>query len=112
LDLKAFSITPVFASAVPPSTVLTIAQAVEAASDNKAGKEGSSEEVDSPERLAEILGVRDVEGVSMIEIFQRCEVSYYIGLKAQSEGRCEDASDWYRISVETGLINNGEYRCP
>jgi hypothetical protein len=39
-----------------------------------------------------------------------CELSYYIGLKAQAEGRYEDASDWFRASVETGLRNNGEYR--
>jgi hypothetical protein len=41
---------------------------------------------------------------------KRCEIAYYIGLRAQGEGRTEDASDWYRVSIETGLINNGEYR--
>jgi hypothetical protein len=41
---------------------------------------------------------------------KRCEVAYYIGLKAQKEGRYQDASDWFHISVETGLMNNGEYR--
>jgi tetratricopeptide (TPR) repeat protein len=41
---------------------------------------------------------------------QRCENAYYLGLRAQSEGRLEDASDWYRISVESGLTNMGEYR--
>jgi thioredoxin-like negative regulator of GroEL len=41
---------------------------------------------------------------------KRCECAYYIGLKAQTEGRYHDASDWYRLAVETGLIKNGEYR--
>jgi hypothetical protein len=41
---------------------------------------------------------------------KRCEVAYYIGLKAQKDGRYQDASDWFRISVETGLMNVGEYR--
>ena len=38
-----------------------------------------------------------------------CEVSFYAGLKAESEGRFHEASDWYRVCVETGLDNNGEY---
>jgi len=41
---------------------------------------------------------------------KRCEIAYYIGLRAQGEGRYADASDWYRVSIETGLIQNGEYR--
>lgn len=41
---------------------------------------------------------------------RRCELSYYVGLRAESEGRYAEASDWYRVSVETGLIKNGEYR--
>jgi len=40
---------------------------------------------------------------------KRCEVAYYLGVRAQAEGRYEDASDWYRVSIETGLNNNGEY---
>ena len=39
----------------------------------------------------------------------RCEVAYYLGLKAHGDGRYDDASDWYRISVETGLMKVGEY---
>lgn len=41
---------------------------------------------------------------------RRCEIAYYIGLRAQCEGRYADASDWYRVAVETGLIKMGEYR--
>jgi hypothetical protein len=40
----------------------------------------------------------------------RCEVAYYLGLKAESEGRFADASDWYRVTVETGLTRNHEHR--
>lgn len=41
---------------------------------------------------------------------QRCEYAYFIGFKAQAEGRYEDASDWYRVAIETGLFVQGEYR--
>jgi hypothetical protein len=41
---------------------------------------------------------------------QKCEVTFYLGLKADAEGRFEDATDWYRASVETGFVENGEYR--
>jgi len=40
----------------------------------------------------------------------KCEVAYYIGYRAQTEGRSIEASNWYRIAIETGLIRNGEYR--
>ncbi len=39
----------------------------------------------------------------------RCEVAFYVGLKAQSEGRFTDASDWFRIAVETEQSREGEY---
>ncbi|MEW6066949.1 MAG: tetratricopeptide repeat protein [Nitrospirota bacterium] len=39
-----------------------------------------------------------------------CETAYYIGLRAQGEGRYKEASDWYHVSVETGKIKMGEYR--
>ena len=32
----------------------------------------------------------------------RCEVAYYLGVRAQAAGRWEEASDWYRVAVETG----------
>ncbi len=41
---------------------------------------------------------------------KRCEIAYYVGLKAQGEKRFSDASDWYRVVIETGLDKNGEYR--
>jgi thioredoxin-like negative regulator of GroEL len=40
---------------------------------------------------------------------QKCEFAYYLALKAESDGRFADASDWYRVCVETGLLRNGEY---
>jgi len=39
-----------------------------------------------------------------------CEVAYYIGLRAHTEGRLREAADWYHTSVATGLLQNGEYR--
>jgi len=41
---------------------------------------------------------------------KRCEAAYYMGLRALHDGRFNDGSDWYRVAVETGLINMGEYR--
>jgi hypothetical protein len=41
---------------------------------------------------------------------RRCEIPYFLGVRAQAEGRYEDASDWYRVAIETGLMENGEYR--
>lgn len=38
-----------------------------------------------------------------------CEIAYYMGLRAQVEGRYQDASAWYRRAMETGLTKNGEY---
>jgi tetratricopeptide (TPR) repeat protein len=40
----------------------------------------------------------------------RCEAYYFIGLKAEAEGRFRDAADWYSLSAETGAVGNGEYR--
>ncbi len=39
-----------------------------------------------------------------------CEVAYYLGLRAEAEGRYEQASNWYRASIETTLDKNGEYK--
>ncbi len=36
---------------------------------------------------------------------QHCTTAYFIGLKAETEGRWADASDWYRATVETGVID-------
>lgn len=41
---------------------------------------------------------------------QRAEVAYYLGLRAFADGRLEEASDWYRIATETGLMKMGETR--
>jgi tetratricopeptide repeat protein len=40
----------------------------------------------------------------------RCEVSFFYAMKAQAEGRYRDASDWYRVTVETAVYNYVEYR--
>ena len=59
-----------------------------------------------------LLGMETEEGLLELatDDKRRCEYAYFIGFKAQAEGRYEDASDWYRIATETGLIPNGEYR--
>ena len=36
-------------------------------------------------------------------------VAYFIGFKAEAEGRYDDASDWYRVSVESGGPKIPEY---
>ena len=40
----------------------------------------------------------------------RCEIAFYAGLRAESEHRFRNASDWYRVALETGQSNNGEWR--
>jgi len=46
---------------------------------------------------------------AMISPKKRCEHAYYLGVKAESEGRFRDAVSWYRSAVETGLRMNFEY---
>jgi hypothetical protein len=41
---------------------------------------------------------------------RRCELYYYIGARAEAEGRLADAADWYGMSVTTGLSHNAEWR--
>lgn len=40
---------------------------------------------------------------------RRCEIAYYIGLKAESEGRYHDAAAWYRLALEAGQEKEYEY---
>jgi len=40
----------------------------------------------------------------------QCEVFYYLGLMAQTDGRIVDAARWYEMVLETGMPNNSEYR--
>ncbi len=39
-----------------------------------------------------------------------CEVAFWIGRGAQAKGDLFGASEWYRISLETGLSQVWEYR--
>ncbi len=41
--------------------------------------------------------------------FTRGVYAFYLGLKAETEGRLEEASDWYRVSMETGWYQVAEY---
>jgi hypothetical protein len=40
----------------------------------------------------------------------RCLLGYYCGLKAQAEGRYYDASDWFRVSIETRRDVTSSYK--
>jgi hypothetical protein len=39
-----------------------------------------------------------------------CEIAFWVGAKAEAEGRLADASDWYRAATESGLEPLYEYR--
>jgi tetratricopeptide (TPR) repeat protein len=41
---------------------------------------------------------------------QRSLAAYYVGLRAEAEGRWEEASDWFRVAVEAGRIGVYEWR--
>jgi len=41
---------------------------------------------------------------------QKCEITFFVGLKKEASGDLYGASDWYRTCLETGLETNGEYR--
>jgi tetratricopeptide (TPR) repeat protein len=41
---------------------------------------------------------------------RRCEIAYYLGAKAQADGRKDDAVAWFRVVLETRQSENGEYR--
>ncbi len=59
-----------------------------------------------------LMGLEPVEAVCVImtEPKRVCEGGYYLGLLSQHNGDYAAAARWYRVCVETGLINNGEYR--
>ena len=40
---------------------------------------------------------------------RRCEIAYYVGLKAKSEGRIPDAADWFRVALETESESDYEH---
>lgn len=40
----------------------------------------------------------------------RSEAYFFIGLKAESEGRFKDAADWYSLSAESGFVQSSECR--
>jgi hypothetical protein len=39
----------------------------------------------------------------------RCEVSYYVAMSRLAAGKWEEASDWLRVTVETGSLRDGEF---
>ncbi|HET6362196.1 MAG TPA: hypothetical protein VFH11_09065 [Gemmatimonadota bacterium] len=40
---------------------------------------------------------------------RKAQIAYYVGLKAESEGRISDAIDWYRVVLGTGDYKKYEY---
>ncbi len=58
-----------------------------------------------------LLGLEREETILALatDASKRCETGYYFGLRAESEGRMEAASDWYRIAVETASKGDNEY---
>jgi hypothetical protein len=40
----------------------------------------------------------------------KCEVAFYLGLKAERDGRWVEAAEWYGVSVATQKENNAELR--
>jgi hypothetical protein len=40
---------------------------------------------------------------------RRCEVAYYLGVKAHRDGRTQDALTWFRVALETNQQRDGEY---
>ena len=39
---------------------------------------------------------------------RRCEIAYYLGVRARAEGRPYDAADWFEVSLETRQMREGE----
>ena len=40
---------------------------------------------------------------------EQCEGAFYVGFKLESEGNYYDASDWYRLAIETEVTGNMEF---
>jgi tetratricopeptide (TPR) repeat protein len=58
-----------------------------------------------------LFGQADLRDVLLLGSSPRraTEVAYFVGLKAQAEGRCRDASDWYRVTLELGQARSAEF---
>ncbi|MGH9419167.1 MAG: hypothetical protein ACRD3J_04275, partial [Thermoanaerobaculia bacterium] len=58
-----------------------------------------------------LLGLTDEVTVLRLAVTpqRRCEIAYYIGLKAMTEKHLTEASGWFRIACETGQSGNLEY---
>jgi hypothetical protein len=39
---------------------------------------------------------------------RRCEMAYYVGVRALAEGRSHDAADWFLAALATGQTRDGE----
>ena len=59
-----------------------------------------------------LLGQREQSEILVLSqtLEQRSEICYFIGLKAEAQGRFREAADWYLMSVESGAMNTIESR--
>jgi hypothetical protein len=59
-----------------------------------------------------LLGQREQSEILILPqtLEQRAEVCYFIGLKAEQQGRLREAADWYLMSVECGAMDTIESR--
>jgi hypothetical protein len=55
--------------------------------------------------LGEAALLREARGVK-----PKCEIYYFVGLRAETEGRHADAARWYALAVGTGSKGDAEYR--
>jgi hypothetical protein len=47
--------------------------------------------------------------VTSADAHRRCEIAYYLALRAEHEGRWSDALEWYRVAAATDSRRDGEY---
>lgn len=61
---------------------------------------------------AYLMGLVDQERLFQLgdEPDRRCEIAYYLGLRAEVEGRMADAVAWHRVVLETQQTDEFEYR--
>ncbi len=60
---------------------------------------------------AYLMGLMDEDSLLALALTpdRRCEIAFYLGLKAKSERRLEDAIDWFRVVLETGQDREYEH---
>lgn len=73
----------------------------------------AAEDGDAYHRMGRyLMGFVDEEAMleEVEQLDRLAEAAFYVGLKAEAEGRMTDAVEWYRVVLDTGLMQEGEYR--